>query len=284
MSSRLCLLLGGTALVFSSGLAAPASADDYWSTARLNRQQLEYRVVPRQSPRRVVWVRRWVWDNFWGDYHLAWVPKMTTYRTVSYTPHHRDRMVTTAYGSKSAPKSQTSANGNGANGNKTVSADAHNLPASDVAKSDKDSRIASVEPLARPRPPANAHDNVNLVSVDTSAKPAQVTEKPGAEVKPDVSKPVTPAEIRSAVPISKVDDPKQTLASTPIKSVWGDTLGKVRDVDVSGSNVKTVDALVAGKGAVKIDASHLKYVKSRHLIITTLSKSDAAKLPQADRS
>jgi hypothetical protein len=92
------------------------------------------------------------------------------------------------------------------------------------------------------------------------------------------------AEIRAAIPLRKVADPKQTLASAPIKSVWGDTLGKVRDVDMNGSNIKTVDAVVGGKGAVKIDASHLKYVRSRNLLVTTFSKEDAAKLPKADPS
>src|SRR5689334_23006380 len=92
MSSRLCLLLGSTA--FLAGAAtAPASADEHWTTERLNQQQLEYRVMPRPSPHRVVWVRRWVWDDFWGDYHLQWVPRYSSYRNVSYTrSSHRTRM------------------------------------------------------------------------------------------------------------------------------------------------------------------------------------------------
>ncbi|HEY1961610.1 MAG TPA: hypothetical protein VGG69_04255, partial [Rhizomicrobium sp.] len=98
----------------------------------------------------------------------------------------------------------------------------------------------------------------------------------------DATKPVTPAEMRAAIPVGKVNDPKQTLASAPIKSVWGDTLGKVRGVDVSGSSLKTVNAALGGNNVVKMDPSRLKYVKSRGLVITTLSKEDAAKLPKAN--
>lgn len=301
MSSRLCFLLGSAALLIGTGVAPVASADEHQMTEHLNRQQFEYGTVARsRSHQRLTWVRRWVWDNFWGDYHLVWVPRITTYRTVSYTPHRRTHiaMSSDGRGKSASSKSREAANGNSDKDMKTSSVSGRDSSAPDAAKSYKDTKTASVAPMARPRPPASANDNTKLASIDTHAKPGDAAEKPDAKIateptksvapgpklQADLTKPVTPAEMRSAVPIGKVDDPKQTLASAPIKSVWGATLGKVRDMDVSGNSVKTVDATLDGRETVKIDASRLKYVKSRNLLITTLSKEDAAKLPKADRS
>jgi hypothetical protein len=284
MSCRLCLLLGSTTLLLSG--VAPAFSAEHQLTARLNRQQVEYRVVPRANPQRhFVWVRRWVWDDFWGDYHLQWVPR---YTASSYTPRthiHRTHLAATskAKGEKvRAPKAADANTPDKAprDGN-TASAATRSPSAQGTAKVANDTAIASVAPKARPQPVANTEKDIKTASVDTHTSPTETTNQPAHS---DLTKPLTPAEIRAAIPLGKLADPKQTLASAPIKSVWGDTLGKVRDVDMNGSNIKTVDAVVGGKGAVKIDASHLKYVKSRNLLVTTFSKEDAAKLPKADRS
>ncbi|HEY1963092.1 MAG TPA: hypothetical protein VGG69_11785, partial [Rhizomicrobium sp.] len=68
MSSRMCLLLGGAALMFTGAAATPACSDEYQLTRHLNRAQLAHRVTPHH---RLMWVRRWVWDDFWGDYHIV---------------------------------------------------------------------------------------------------------------------------------------------------------------------------------------------------------------------
>jgi len=99
--------------------------------------------------------------------------------------------------------------------------------------------------------------------------------------------PLTPAEIRAAVPAQKVNNPKQTLSTAQIKSLWGGVIGHVHSVDVTGGKLKAVDAnITAAPGAkpkiVRIDPSHLKYVRSRNLLLTTMSKPDIAKLPAAD--
>jgi hypothetical protein len=278
----MCLLLGSTALLFGGGVATPAVSYEYQMTQRLNQQQLEYRVVRHHNThRRFAWVRRWVWDNFWGDYHLAWVPGYTTYRTVSYTPYrHRTHQATMSDGAGE----NVSASKSTADDEKTAKADKGQIAKSDKensAKPEKNMTTASVEPMARPQPP-RADKDAKLASIDTHSETKQTAEKPAATATVNLTRPLTPAEIRSATPLAKVADPKQTLASTPIKSVWGDTLGMVRDIDMSGKSVKSVDAVLRDKGAVKIDASRLKFVKTRNLLITTLSKQDAAKLPKAD--
>jgi len=242
----MCLLRGSTALLLGGAAVTPALSDEHYATQRLNQQQLEYRVVPRPNPHRhFVWVQRWVWDDFWGDYHLQWVPRYSSTRNVAYVRAHRTRTDAISDGS----------------GNTTPQKSASAI--NDTEKQKKE---------------------IETASLDTSNPPAPIAKKPAPTITPDLSKPLTPAEIRAAIPLGKVENPKQTLASTPIKSVWGDTLGKVRDIDMSGNSIKTVDAIVVGKGAVKINAGQLKYVKSRGLLITTLSKSDAEKLPHADRS
>jgi hypothetical protein len=118
--------------------------------------------------------------------------------------------------------------------------------------------------------------------VASSQAAADVTEKSAGR------KPLTPAEIRAAVPAQKVDNPKQTLSTAQIKSLWGDDLGRVHSVDVADGKLKSVDANVtAAPGAkprvVRIDPARLKYVRSRNLLLTTMSKPDLEKLPKADK-
>ncbi len=129
--------------------------------------------------------------------------------------------------------------------------------------------------------------NAETASTETKkGEPAEAKKSESSETKQnektaDATKPLTPAEIRTAVPVQKVSNPKQTLSSAKIKSLWGDVLGHVHSVDVSDGTVRAVDADV-GKGVVRIDAKRLKYVKSRNVLLTTMSKPDVAKLPRVD--
>jgi hypothetical protein len=223
-------------------------ADEHRLTERLNRQQLEYRVMPRPNPHRpFVWVRRWVWDNYWGDYHLAWVPRYSQYRDVSYVrSSHRTPGAAVSDGS----------------GDDSVQRKPAKASSANAAKPDKEARIASL---------------------DTRNMPSGTAAKPALNAAPGLTKPLTPAEIRSAVPLDKVTDPKQYLSNIAIKSLWGDAIGHVRSVDSSGGSIKSLQADVEGK-SVRFDPVRLKYVKSRNLLITAMSKSDVEKLPSGDRS
>jgi cytoskeletal protein RodZ len=139
---------------------------------------------------------------------------------------------------------------------------------------------AAIESTAHGQPTKSAEGE----SPATHAKAAEAAgsnESKKVEKTADAHKPLTPAEIRAAVPVQRVSNPKQTLSSAKIKSLWGDVLGQVHSVDVSDGTVKAVDADV-GKGIVRIDAGHLKYVKSRNVLVTTMSKPDVAKLPRVD--
>lgn len=245
-----CVLLGCAALALTTAAQAyeadGSTPRERQVTERLNRMQLEYRVTPRPNPRhRIVWVRRWVWDNLWGGYRLAWAPRASGYRAASYA-----RKTFNARAPSSAGRS----------------------------------RYANAKDKPTQGKPAASDRETRTASIDAHKLPTQTAAKSAPDAKPDLSKPLTPSEIRSAIPLGKVADPKQTLASMPIKSVWGGTIGKARSIDESGGNVKAVAATLGGKAVVKIDAAHLKYVKSRGLLMTTLSKEDAEKLPKVDRS
>ena len=144
--------------------------------------------------------------------------------------------------------------------------------------------------------PSGASANLHRKSVAYQPLPAG---KPGSSSKTATAakatesnttsnKPLTPAEIRTAVPVAKVPNPEKTLATAKIKSVWGDVVGQVRSVDVTGGKLAAVDATVRSTGdtkskPVRIDAGRLKYVKSRNLLVTTLSKPDIDKLAKPEQ-
>lgn len=111
-------------------------------------------------------------------------------------------------------------------------------------------------------------------------KPAGVdnktTEKP---VKAAAKGPLTPADIRSAVPVQKVKDPKG-LSGAQLRSLWGEGLGRVQSVDVAGGNLTGVRVSIAVGGkpkTVRIDPANLKYVHSRNVLLTSLSRADLEK-------
>lgn len=164
-------------------------------------------------------------------------------------------------------------------------------PESSVEQPTADQHAYNIAPRPNPhketaeRAETNAHGpTAKFAETKPAQKSAEVTtstETKKNEKTVELRKPLTPAEIRAAVPVQKVSNPKQTLSSAKIKSLWGDVLGHVHSVDVSDGTVKAVDADV-GKGVVRIDASRLKYVKSRNVLLTTMSKPDVAKLPRVD--
>jgi len=146
------------------------------------------------------------------------------------------------------------------------------------------------QPEAPAVPKANAHRPHEMATKEASNKEASKKNATGPEGERTASrepqKPLTPAEIRAAVPVQKVSNPQQTLSDAPIRSLWGENIGQVQSVNVSGGTVKAVDASVGGaKGkVVRIDPARLKYVKSRNVLITTMSKPDVEKLPKVNNS
>jgi hypothetical protein len=287
MRLKLCLLLGSAAVA----MAAVAQAQDEGSfpsrehslTERLNRQQLAIHTMPRAS-----WHRRWYWA--WDAYEYRWVPRYeeravprhSGYRSASF---EYARVVPIARPEQpDIPQARDAAAANPTAKSETVAtreepksphADTDNKP-----KATGDHSVAVAGRGAKTETVASLEESKSTAP-DLNSKP--VSKEAPAEAKPVMvdAKPLTPTEIRAAVPLEKVSDPKQALASAEIRSLWGDTIGKVRGVDLDNGAVKTVDAdLAGGKRVVKMDAARLKFVKSRNVVLTSMSKADVEKLPK----
>jgi hypothetical protein len=105
----------------------------------------------------------------------------------------------------------------------------------------------------------------------------------------DNSKPLTPAEIRAAIPLRQVNDPKAVLSKAKVRSLWGDLTGRVENVQMDGTAVRAIEADVGStfgekQRIVKLDPGRLKFVKSRNVVVTTMSKPDVEKLPKINNS
>jgi hypothetical protein len=105
----------------------------------------------------------------------------------------------------------------------------------------------------------------------------------------DNNKPLTPAEIRAAIPLRQVNDPKAVLSKAKVRSLWGDLTGQVESVQMDGTALRAVEADVGStfgekQRIVKLDPARLKFVKSRNVVVTTMSKPDVEKLPKVNNS
>ena len=103
------------------------------------------------------------------------------------------------------------------------------------------------------------------------------------------NKPLTPAEIRAAIPLRQVSDPKVALSKAKVRSLWGDLTGRVENVQMDGTAVHAVEADVGStfgekQRIVRLDPARLKFVKSRNVVVTTMSKPDVEKLPKVNNS
>lgn len=153
------------------------------------------------------------------------------------------------------------------------------------AKKAPKTEVASTEPSTKP--PSNSTgmkppDTKSSVTKAAEAGPLNETKAPAS--KTAVAGPVTPAEIRTAVPVQNLDNPKLALSGVQVKSVWGGVLGRVASLDVSSGKLKTLDISVSaapgGKPkVVRVESSRLKYMPNRKMVLTTLSKPDLEKLP-----
>jgi len=138
---------------------------------------------------------------------------------------------------------------------------------------------------------AQGSDNgSNAASTPSTADRAAATV--GNEVDKAVGpdEPVTGAEMRKAVALSAVSNPKATLATAEIKNRKGQALGEVKAVDVAtDGKVKAVKAdvggfLGVGEREVSLDARNLVYLKDRNLIVTDMTKPQIENLPPVSKS
>ena len=102
-------------------------------------------------------------------------------------------------------------------------------------------------------------------------------------------RPVTDAELKSAVALGTIKNPAQALATAQIKNREGQAIGTVSAVDVAPDgkaeaiHVDVGGFLGLGEHRVAIRAANFVYLKSRDLLVTSMSKDQikalSAELP-----
>ena len=91
-------------------------------------------------------------------------------------------------------------------------------------------------------------------------------------------RPVTEAELKSSVTLDGIKNPARALATAQIKNKQGQAIGTVSAVDVSPDgkaeaiHVDVGGFLGLGEHRVAIKARNFVYLKSRDLLVTTMSK------------
>ena len=102
------------------------------------------------------------------------------------------------------------------------------------------------------------------------------------------NKPISSDEMAHAISLSGIKNPAQALATAEIKNPDGEAVGSVSSVDVGPDGVAravSVDVggfLGMGTHRVAIRAGSLRYMKSRDLLVTSLSRDEIKALkPEA---
>ncbi|HEV2562490.1 MAG TPA: PRC-barrel domain-containing protein [Rhizomicrobium sp.] len=125
----------------------------------------------------------------------------------------------------------------------------------------------------------NANNNSSAVGRAAAETGAEIDKAAG------VKRPVTNAEMRQAVSASQVADPAKTLATAEVKTQRGEAVGEVKAIEVNpDGTAKTIKADVGGflgmgEREVNIDASNLRYIKDRNILVTDMSKPQIQNLP-----
>jgi PRC-barrel domain len=123
---------------------------------------------------------------------------------------------------------------------------------------------ANAAPTANPRPSAAER---------AAAKTGNEIDK---AVGPD--RPVTEKELKSGVSLDAIGSPARALATAQIKNRQGQAIGTVSSVDVAPDgkaeaiHVDVGGFLGMGTHRVAIRAGNFVYLKSRDLLVTTMSK------------
>ena len=92
-------------------------------------------------------------------------------------------------------------------------------------------------------------------------------------------------EMKKAVTLTKVEMPKETLASAKIDDRAGEHIGQVQDVvlDAKGNpsalHVDVGEFLGGGSHVVTINSSRLSYLPDRKLVVANLTKAQIRALP-----
>ncbi len=99
------------------------------------------------------------------------------------------------------------------------------------------------------------------------------------------NRPVTENELKSGIGLDAINNPAQALATAQIKNRQGQAIGTVSAVDVApDGKAEAIHADVGGflgigSHRVAIRARNFVYLKSRDLLVTTMTKDQIKALP-----
>jgi hypothetical protein len=99
------------------------------------------------------------------------------------------------------------------------------------------------------------------------------------------NRPVTQQELKSGVSLDAIENPAQALATAQIKNRQGQAIGTVSAVDVAPNgkaeaiHVDVGGFLGLGEHRVAIRARNFIYLKSRDLLVTTMTRGQIKALP-----
>ena len=133
---------------------------------------------------------------------------------------------------------------------------------------------------------------IDKASAETTANPKPNTAeraaaKTGNEIDEAIgpNRPVTEKELKSGISLDAVENPAQALATAQIKNRQGQAIGTVSAVDVAPDgkaeaiHVDVGGFLGIGEHRVAIRARNFVYLKSRDLLVTTMTKGQIKALP-----
>ena len=115
----------------------------------------------------------------------------------------------------------------------------------------------------------------------------RATAKTGNEIDKAIgpNRPVTEKELNSSISLDAINNPARALATAEIKNRQGQAIGTVSSVDVAPDgkaeaiHVDVGGFLGMGTHRVAIRASNFVYLKSRDLLVTTMTKDQIKALP-----
>jgi gamma-glutamylcysteine synthetase len=111
------------------------------------------------------------------------------------------------------------------------------------------------------------------------------TSKAGTEIEKAVgaSDTLTAAELSSAVSLSTIANPAKTLAAAKVDDKHGNIIGPVKAVIQENNKAAAINVDVGGwlgvaERVVSIDASKFKYIASRDILVTSVTKAQVEKM------
>ena len=122
--------------------------------------------------------------------------------------------------------------------------------------------------------------NAKAAPKSTNASAANKTDTTAAD-----KDQITAAEMKKAVSLTKVEMPKETLASAKIDDRAGEHIGQVQEVvlDAKGNpsalHVDVGEFLGSGPHVVTINSSRLTYLPDRKLVVANMTKAQIRGLP-----